>query len=220
MRKPTLYQCVALLALSGMGARCSHPHLIPEKVQAAEAKDTTAPVKIDGCGRQPFVSEGYAYCRVLEGTLTESMGVTFIGPPVQDCDEEACVRFTLLYPDGGTSYEGVIPKGQTQAFVSWKILTRKDQVTAGDRGFWPYYVVAKWKDSNGFPVKTFFEGEIRLRVIAGKVCHGEECHVYEPLHDAPGSPDFSWRFKVGESLIQMTTGGRVNVSEGKAHGNP
>jgi hypothetical protein len=181
---------------------------------AIEALDPTALLKVEGCGYQPLVTEGYAYCRVVEGPVG-SMALTFIAPPQSaKCKTAPCVDFTLFYPDGSPAYQDSIPFGQTSKTVPWTTLVKKDTFSAADRGFWPYTYTIRWIGADGRSYKTVSEGELRLRVIRSQVCdpQGSQCKAYVPLRESVDSPDFAWTWQEGSQVIRMSTGARVYVS--------
>jgi hypothetical protein len=194
---------------------CATHGLIPDTAPSAiAASDPTALIKVEGCGYQPLVTEGYAYCRVVEGPVG-SMALTFIAPPqAKDCPDapNPCVDFTIFFPDGSPAYQDSIPAGQTSKTVPWRTLVKKENFTVEDRGFWPFTYTIRWKDTQGNTFKTVSQGELRLRVIRSQVCPaGKPCSAYVPLRNAKDDPNFVWKWSQDGQLIQMTTGARTSV---------
>ena len=197
---------------------CGAPSLLKPDLSppAIAANDTTALLSVSGCGYQPFVSEGYAYCRVTVGPVGD-LALTFIAPPqASNCGPAttSCVDFTLFFPDQTPAYQGSIPRGQTEVTLPWTTLTKKSTFDSGDRGFWPYTYTIRWTGSDGNAYKTVSEGEIRLRVIDAQVCDpaGANCQAYVPLRTATDDPNFIWSWMEGTQEILMTGGARTYVS--------
>lgn len=181
---------------------------------AIEALDPTALLRVEGCGYQPLVTEGYAYCRVTEGPVG-NMALTFIAPPQStNCGTVPCVSFTIFYPDQSPAYEGSIPAGKTSQTVLWSDLVKKSTFSASDRGFWPYTYTIHWIGADSRPMVTVSEGELRLRVIKTQVCgpQGPPCPAYVPLRNSVTDENFVWAWTEGNQKIQMTTGARTFVS--------
>jgi hypothetical protein len=217
-----------LLSLFLVGAvpSCGSQGLIPDASPAAiAAGDFTALIEIEGCGYQPQVQEGYAYCRMNAGPVG-NLAVTFIAPPqARDCpphacapgaigcDPASCVDFTLFFPDGSPAYGDSIPHGQTSRSIAWSKLTGSDQFAADQTGFWPYTYTIRWTDTEGNAQKTVSDGEIRLRVVQSQVCDpgGANCESYVPLRTSPDDPNFVWSWVQNGQVIRMTTGARTYV---------
>jgi hypothetical protein len=208
---------------------CGTQGLTPDPSPSAlAAGDFTALIRVEGCGYQPLVTEGYAYCRVMEGPVG-NLALTFIAPPqAKDCKPHACqpsdpscqptccVDFTFFFPDGSPAYQDSIPYGQTSKTVSWRTLVKKDTFSPEDRGFWPYTYTIRWKDTAGNAFKTVSEGELRLRVIRASVCSSrgpgiQPCPAYVPLRNAQDDPAFVWSWVQDGQLIRMTTAARTYV---------
>ncbi len=204
----------ASLLLLLTGSSCNHGLRPDEAMAAVKAGDYTALIKVDGCGYQPLVTEGYTYCRVAAGPIG-LMAVTFIAPPeAKDCDDPiSCVRFKLLYPTGEPAYGDQIPKGQSNKKIPWGTLTKTAAFTEDQRGFWPYVYEILWKDSNGMSRRTVSEGEIRLRVYKPEDCDTTgNCLTYAPLREVSADRNFVWSWIEDGQAVKMTTGARTYVS--------
>ncbi len=226
----TLTLITLFLALAANNS-CGGQGLIPDSSPLAiSAGDFTALIKIEGCGFQPQVQEGYTYCRVTEGPVG-SMAVTFIAPPQSaqcqphacapnnpSCDPASCVDFTLFYPNQAPAYSDTIPHGQTSKSVPWTKLVQKNTFDPDDTGFWLYTYTIRWTDNQGREQKTISDGEIRLRVVRSQVCppdHGpndKACQAYVPLRNSPDDPNFVWSWVEDGQTIRMTTAARTYVS--------
>lgn len=203
---------------------CGGPGFVADTSPLAiEAGDFTGLIRVEGCGFQPQVQEGYTYCRVVEGPVG-ALALTFLGPPNAlacaphscpagdaACDPTSCVDFTLFFPDQSPAYQDSIPAGQSSKTIPWSKLTQKQTFDLDDTGFWLYTYTIRWKDHDGNLQKTVSDGEIRLRVVRAKVCDGTNCQAYVPLRSAPNDPSFVWSWTEGSQLIRMTTAGRTYV---------
>jgi hypothetical protein len=201
------------LSLAVTGHACGGEGLVPDASPSAiTAGDFTALIEIEGCGFQPQVQEGYAYCRVTEGPVG-TLSVTFVAPPqAAHCKQAPCVDFTLFYPDQSPAYQGQIPFGETSVQVPWSTLTHKTVFSPDDTGFWLYTYTIRWLDDQGREQKTVADGEIRLRVVRAQVCADGKCQAYVPLRNAVADPNFVWQWTHGPQTIRMTTGARTYVS--------
>jgi len=212
MKKPSL---ILIILLSLSQSQCTKGIIIDSALAANLAGDKTALIRLSGCGPQPFVSEGFSYCRVAEGPMNDA-AIELIAPPqATNCDETACVSFKIYFPDTAQApYEDVIQKGQVSKKITWKQLTGRENFTAGDRGWWPYTYSISWKDGQGMAHKTVSEGEIRLRVYRTLQCDnsGAACKSYSPLRNAPNAKEYAWSWVADGQEIKMTTSGRTYVA--------
>ncbi len=210
---------------------CGSPGLIPDPSPlAVEAGDFTGLIEISGCGYQPQVMEGYAYCRVPVGPVG-SLAVTFIAPPQAtrcaphscpggdtSCDPTSCVDFTLFYPNQAPAYKDTIPFGQTAKTIPWSTLVKKDTFDADDTGFWLYTYTIRWTGLDGREQRTISDGEIRLRVIRPQVCQAPaHCKSYVPLRDAKDDTNFVWAWREQGQEIRMTTAARTFLEYPRGH---
>lgn len=179
---------------------------------AIAAGDFTALIRVDGCGKQPQVQEGYTYCRITEGPVG-NLSVTFIAPPqAAKCKTAPCVDFTIFYPDQSPAYSDSIAFGETSKTIPWQKLTGKDAFSSDDTGFWIYTYTIRWTDAQGFERKTVSDGEIRLRVVRSQVCDASgKCQAYVPLRNAPDNPNYAWTWVQDGQTIRMTTAARTYV---------
>lgn len=204
---------IFMAALIGMALSCSGQGLIQDASPLAiAAGDFTALIRVDGCGPQPQVQEGFTYCRMTEGPVG-NFAVTFVAPPqAVNCKTAPCVDFTLFYPDQSPAYSDSIPYGLTSKSIPWKTLTGRDAFIPNDTGFWIYTYTIRWTDAQGLERKTVSDGEIRLRVVRSQVCdeHGK-CAAYVPLRTAPNNPNFVWSWIENGQPIRMTTAARTYV---------
>lgn len=214
--KLKLLSLFALLSLAGCSGKALSLKKDPAPL-ALQAQDLTAPISAQCGGRQTQVTEGYAYCRLPEGPLLDTSGVTLLAPPeAKNCGNEPfCVDFTIFYPESMIAVQVAIEKGKDARFISWKEILKKDRLEATDRGFWPFVTTIRWLDASGKLRKTVLEGEIRLRVYRNVVCDdsGQNCASYEPLREAESDENFAWTWIYQAQKIKMTTSGRVYVSE-------
>ena len=192
-----LFVLVGMVASGASAPGCSRPGVVTitdSAPPAIAAGDFTALIRVDGCGAQSQVQEGYAYCRMTEGPIG-NQAVTFIAPPQAiKCLHAPCVDFTIFFPNQSPSYSDSIPEGQSSKSVPWTKLMGKTTFDPNDTGFWLYTYTIRWMDQAGLERKTVSDGEIRLRVVRSQVCdaNGAHCSAYVPLRTAPDDPNFAW----------------------------
>ena len=194
----SVFSLVVLTLAVFLGGASSCVHKIrPDAAMAAiEGGDYT--VILEGCGNQPVV--GYTYCKVTEGDAS-GLGLTIHVPPVA-CKEAQCVFWKVYFPDGSPDLGGAVPRGQTQATLSWKDLIHRDKFWAGDRGFWPISLEVHWIDTDGRDRTSWAEGEIRLRVLK---------MGYQSLENVRDDPNFVWAWTSGGIQMKATSGMRAYV---------
>lgn len=172
---------------------------IDPSVHAQEANDAT--VIIEGCGFQPVA--GYTYCTPHEGDHTARDFLVLHSPPIEDCgDNDSCVSYMIMFPNGHPAIQLAVPKGETRTMVKWSDLTGKDTFDRNDRGLWAVFQIVLWEDGDGAIRNILSEGEIRLRVIR---------EGYNPLRHAKDSNWFATRWKAGEWKMGQSTSGRTGV---------
>jgi hypothetical protein len=210
-----------MAVLVGMALSCANQGFVADTSPLAiAAGDFTALIRVDGCGKQPQVQEGYTYCRMTEGPVGQ-FAVTFIAPPqAAKCkpvgaNTPVCVDFTIFYPDQSPAYSDSIPFGETSKTIPWQKLTGKDHFTPDDTGFWIYTYTIRWTDAQGLERKTVSDGEIRLRVVRSQVCdESGKCAAYIPLRSAPDNPNYVWTWVQDGQVIRMTTAARTYLTYG------
>lgn len=183
------------ISLALTAAQCTKGVRLDSAMGAVDANDNTA--FIDGCGNQPIV--GYTYCRISEGDAS-NLSISLKVPPSECASKDACVFYTIFFPNGEPSLGGSIHKGQTSQEIKWETLIKKPKFEIGDRGFWGVRVEIHYFDLDGNERISTVDGEIRLRVLKKD---------YLPLHNSKDDPNFVWIWNEGDHTYRMTTGGRA-----------
>jgi hypothetical protein len=201
MLRVTVLALAALCCLGGV----SPAHAFGKKksvtvdsvIEPVIAGDATGIV--EGCGLQPIV--GYTYCRVVEGDAT-NQNISFIGPPAQCNDPNACVFVKVFDRNGQIAWGGQIPKGQTRVTVPWKSLVGADQFQQLQKGDWTAVIEVHWIDPDNHDRVSRTQVDISLRVYK---------KGYIPLDKVAGDPNFVWQWVDGKYSYKMTSGLRAYV---------
>lgn len=156
---------------------------------------------VEGCGHQPIV--GFTYCRKMEGDASDQT-ISFIGPPSQCDQKDACVFIKVWNNEGDLVWGGSIPKKMTRIAVSWTTLLSSPLFQIDSRGIWTYNIQVFYKDEHGREISSISQGDILLRVFRTG---------YMPLDQVEDDPNYVWNWVDQGYVYKMTSGLRAYVGK-------